>query len=131
MNLMTDAASTVQDITTDVDNGFAIPVTFSKLDGATLIEKTCGAVVILHGLLIDENGIATVSVTSRLMVSELALQAVAFPTRDIAGKLILKDCTVVFTDVVTSTELSFVIRTAFENRMTGLVSCQLGRGTTV
>lgn len=128
---MADAAETVQGITTDVDNGFAINVTFSKLDGVTLIEKTCGAVVILHGLLVDENGIATVSVTSRVMVSELALAAVGFPTRDSANKLILKDCTVVFTDVVTSTQLSFVIRTAFENRMTGLVWCQLGRGTTV
>jgi hypothetical protein len=127
---MEDIADTVADITTDVDDGFAIPVIFSA-PGEPVVTKTVGAVVTIHGLAVDENGIATTSLTSRIMVSELALKDAGFPVRNGNGKLTMKDRTVQFVDARTETLLNFVIREAFDNRMTGLISCTLGRGTTV
>jgi hypothetical protein len=128
--IMQMAANLTQQVTTDT-SGFAIPVIFSVTNGIVVTSKICKAVVILHGLYIDESGIVKVGSTSRIMVSEPALKTVGFPTRDTNNKLILKDCGVTFTDIITGIQATFVIREAIGNSMTGLTSCTLGNAGTI
>lgn len=125
MGLMQMAAKLTEQVTTSV-GGFAAPVIFSVTNGITINTKICNAVPTLHGLYVDENGIAKVSPTSRIMVSELALMAVNYPTRDTNKKLVLKDNAVTFTDDITGAQVTFVIRMAIGNDKTGLISCTLG-----
>lgn len=125
MGLMQAAANLTKQVTTST-GGFAVPVIFSVTNGVTVTSKTCNAVVVLHGLFIDEKGMAIVSPTSRIMVSEAALVAAGFPTRDTNNRLVLKDDTVTFTTVSSNIQATFVIRMAIGNDFTGMVSCTLG-----
>jgi hypothetical protein len=125
---MQQAAALIQQITTN-KNGFAVDVVWTTADGLTT--KTCAAVAIVHGLYIDANGVAVVSDTSRVMVSELALKSASFPTRTTptppaVGVLILKDCKVSFIDEVTGLAGTYIIREAIPNKMTGVITCTLG-----
>lgn len=122
---MQQAANLIKQVTTDAA-GFAIPVIFTITDGVTVTSKTCNAVAILHGLYIDERGVACVQATSRIMVSEPALVDAGFPTRDTNKKLSLKDCNVTFTDFATGVQATYVIREAIGNNFTGLTTCTLG-----
>lgn len=124
MGIMAMAAGLVQQVTTDT-GGFATPVIFSVTNGMTTTVKTCNAVVILHGLYIDERGISMVAPTSRIMVSELALKALSFPTRDTNYKLALKGAAVTFTDSTTGQQVIFTIKMAVGNDFTAMVSCTL------
>lgn len=120
---MIDVAGDIQQILTN-DNEFASPVVFAATDGILVNSVTCNAVVTSHNLYIDDRGVATVSSTARLMVSEGALTALLFPTRNVNNALSLKSNTVTFSDA--GIQATFVIREAFGNNRTGLITCTLG-----
>ena len=124
------AKSLVQQITTDA-GGFAIPVIYLVTNGITTTFATCNSVVILHGLYIDKEGTVMVAPTSRIMVSEPALIALSFPTRDTNNKLALKGTAITFTDSITGLQVTFVIKMAIGNDMTGMVSCTLEQSGTM
>lgn len=106
--------------------GFAIPVIFSVTNGKMVTAKTVNAVVTVHGLYINEQGVAVMTGTARIMVSESNLVAAGFPVRNDKNALALKGDTVTFTDTVTGIQSTWVINQQFGNNMTGLITCTLG-----
>lgn len=130
MGLMEQAAALIKQVTSDT-NGFASPVVFTTTNGQTVTSKTCNAVVTIHGLHIDDRGMVVVAPTSRVMVSELALITVGFPTRDSNSKLALKGVTLTITDAMTGIQATYIVRENIGNNMTGLTTLTLGTVGTV
>lgn len=121
--LIEQAQKLIQQITTDKKTGWGIDVTFTTPDGN--ITKTITMLAIKHSLGFDENGMAAVMPTARVSVSEDALKAVNYPTRDGNDNVSLLNHKVTWTDVEGITK-TYIINKTFPDSTIGLILCQLG-----
>ena len=123
MGLMDQILADVKRITTDASGGFAIPVTFSTKEGASV---TVNAIHSKIHLAVDNEGNFINSTKSHVGVSELVLNEKGYVTRDAKNNCILKDHRVNLVDIATKVPMKYIINQVFPDETTGLIVCILG-----
>ena len=126
MGIMSEAAQDVQDIIEKEGEDCIFTVT----DGLTVVTATCKALPTAYQALVGADFGEPVSMrTARLMVSELSLKELDYPTRNTNGKVWLKGHRITYTDV-SEEQATYIITDQFPNSLTGLIYLQLSEFAT-
>ena len=108
-------------ITTNGDD-FGTALEFTSIDGTNTV--VVNGLASSHHLRIDYDGAAVAGRNVHISVAEAALVAEDFPTRNAAGEIKLRNCTVKWTDA-TGTEKTYTIDNAHPDNTVGLIVCIL------
>jgi len=111
----------ILDITSNGDD-FGVALEFTAVDGTTT--ATVNGIASSHHLRVDYDGTPVIGRNVSISVAEAALVAESFPTRNAAGEIKLRNCTVKWTDA-TGTEKTYFIDNAHPDDTIGLIVCVL------
>lgn len=110
-----------QEIVTN-GNDFGTALELTTADGATTV--VVNGLATSHHLRIEYDGTPVSGRNVHVSVSEAALVALSFPTRNSANEIKLRNCTVKWTDA-TGVEATYIIADAHPDNTIGLIVCTL------
>lgn len=116
----------IQNILTDKNGSPAVvPITFTTVGIDPTVTRICNGTAIKHNTGLNEFGMKISAATARVTVSESALIATGYPTRNSGNKLNIQNHLLSFIDS-TGQLYNAVIRTTQSDETTGMIVCILG-----